>query len=740
MTKITPQKSYFVIGALLIIAINIALYCNTFTSAFVFDDLHTIVDTEGGEGFRTHLKDITNYSAIFNLHPSRFITYFSIALNYHLGKINPFGYHLLNIIFHVLTAQVIFFLIYILLGFHHVRSAAIPLLCAVLFSLLPIHTETITYIISRSVGIGSFFFLLALYYFLMACASSSFSVKPIFYFLLTLFLFPLSILSKETGVVFPAVVILIDCLFLRKTPLKYRLVCFYLPIFFCLIAGGIYYYDFAKMLITHTLELRSISENLIIQCNIFPFIFKTLCFPINLNIDYDFASVPSSFGPRVAFCSFLFCLLLFVAVKVRSSIISLSILWIIITLLPTNSILPRTVPLSDHNLYLSSLGICLLIAFSIHRFRGKWLFVRLSLLLFLATSLLLSSLTILRNQFYLSAETLWADSAKKSPNKVKPHINLGNMLSAQGKFEEAIKHYSTALSLEYSQPEAHNNLGAALMQLERVDEAIISFTNATRINPKFGKAFKNLGAAYSEKELFEQAVASFKKAVQANTKYAEAHNGLGNALGNLKRFNEAANHYARAIKLNPNYDKAHYNFGTLLSKQGKFDEAIVHFSETLRINPNHSLAHVNLGIVYQQKNNLGKALEHFHLALKINPDNETAHNNIAVLFMKKKHLNQAINHLNKALEIDPSYAEAYFNMGTIFLQQDKYELAIPNLMNAIRAKPKYAGAYFNMGVILRNQGKLEKAMRFFNEATRLDPGLQEILDEIQIRDMQGKQR
>ena len=73
--------------------------------------------------------------------------------------------------------------------------------------------------------------------------------------------------------------------------------------------------------------------------------------------------------------------------------------------------------------------------------------------------------TYWRNGIWNSELELWTDCLKKSPNKDRPHYNLGNVFLKQGKYQEAVDEYSEALPINSNFAEAHYNLGNAYLMI-----------------------------------------------------------------------------------------------------------------------------------------------------------------------------------------------------------------------------------------------------------------------------------
>ena len=167
---------------------------------------------------------------------------------------------------------------------------------------------------------------------------------------------------------------------------------------------------------------------------------------------------------------------------------------------------------------------------------------------------LLGLTALTRNQCrtWLNAETLWTHALTHGANSNHmAHSNLGNVLYNQGKYEEAVAH----------------------------------FTEALRLNPDYDKAHNNFGNVLYTQGKYEDAVAHFAEALRLNPDYADAHYNLGVVLQAQGRYQAAEAHYAEAVRLRPGYADAHKNLGVVLYTQGKYEAAAAHFTEALRLNP-----------------------------------------------------------------------------------------------------------------------------------------------------------
>jgi tetratricopeptide (TPR) repeat protein len=138
----------------------------------------------------------------------------------------------------------------------------------------------------------------------------------------------------------------------------------------------------------------------------------------------------------------------------------------------------------------------------------------------------LGMLTWRQAGIYLNPEKLWRDTLAKNPDCWLAHNNLGLLLENQGRMEEAMEHCQKAVQINPDYYESLNNLGAVLAARGRFDEAIENYSKAIQINPNSADTLKNLGNAFAIKGRFAEAIKNYRKAIQINPNHREALNNL----------------------------------------------------------------------------------------------------------------------------------------------------------------------------------------------------------------------
>jgi len=348
------------------------------------------------------------------------------------------------------------------------------------------------------------------------------------------------------------------------------------------------------------------------------------------------------------------------------------------------------------------------------------------IVLFLALALGLGLLTALRNEDYRSELGIWRDTVAKRPNNERALVCWGDALSKMpGRMNDAIARYEEALRLKPNLSQAHNNLGKALNDEGRTLEAIAQYEEVLRLNPGVAVAHNNLGGALNAVGRTKEAIVQYEAALRLNPDLAEAHDNLGNAFNTEGRTQEAIVHYEAALRLNPDDAQVHAELGFALEKTpGRLNDAIAHYEEALRLKPDDAAAHYNLGNVLGDAGRSQEAVAQYEEALRLKPDYAEAHYNLGLAWAHSPgRANDAIAQYEEALRLKPDYVEAHNNLGNALNAQGRTQEAVAQYEAALRLNPDNAAAQFNIAVaLLKIPGRGEEATAHLEAVLRLQPG------------------
>ena len=607
----------------------LVIYSNIYDSPFVFDDDRAIVE-------KKTIRNLSNYFSSDRLLEPRMLVDLSFALNYKFGKLDVFGYHLVNVGIHIVNGFLIYFLALAILGHLYQFSDSfkvsisdpsdhtlriISLGSALIFVVHPIQTQAVTYTAQRYTSMAAMFYMASILFYLKARITVQRSdLKPLnpssfAYYVLSGFCGLSAFLCKQNAASLPGAVLLIEYLLIDRTwqgwkkKIKWFAPFIAVWVFFILYVSGLFGGEFESAGLLEDVsglmrETQAVSRwsYLCTQFNVLVIYIRLLFLPINQNLDYLYP-IKESFFNDFTFLAFLFLVGL-VVTGIRSikkhPIISFAIFWFFITLSVESSIFPIEDALFEHRLYLPMFGFALFavyVPFTYLSNKRHW-----AIVCFMALTIALAIATYYRNSVWKDGIALWSDVVAKSPQNYRGHNNLGSALEKQGRIKEAIEHYLKAL----------------------------------QIRPEYAKAYHNLGNAYVKQGRTQEAIKHYLKALRIKPALSKTHINLGNALNRQGRTEEAIGHYLVALRIRPDSAKAHNNLGNALVELGRIEEAIKHYLEALRIRPGLVTAHKNLGVALFRNGNIEGAIDHYQRALRIRPGDATIKNNLNHLLMLRQ--------------------------------------------------------------------------------------------------------
>jgi Flp pilus assembly protein TadD len=595
---------------LLFMAILVFLvYSNTIEGPFVFDDEPNIQDNPHIRLTKLTLEGITG-AGIESLASSRPVANISFALNYYFDRYNVVGYHLVNILIHITAGILLYFFVKTTLRIPTLHSRYgshrwIPFFTSCIWLVHPIQTQSVTYIVQRMNSMAAMFYVLSFLLYAKGRLAGG-KRKKWALFAGCMFAGVLALGSKQTAATLPFFIFLYEWYFFQDlswTWLKRH--CWNFAAVLIVLALVVFMYlglhPLETILSSYDHRDFTLTERVATQFRVVIFYISLLIFPhpSRLNLDYDFALSHSLFQPITTLFSMVSItgfmgLALYTATKNR--LLSFCILWFSGNLVIESSVVGLEM-IFEHRVYLPSMLVSLMVVTLAYRHTKHKSLIASALCLIVVTS---SVWTYQRNSVWSDDVALWRDCVEKSPNKDRPHNNLGNALAKQGDLNEAIHHYSEALRINPNYVKAHNNLGNALAKQGDLNEAIHHFSEALKINPNYVPAHNNLGNALAKQGDLNEAIHHYSEALKINPNLSDTHNGLGIILHRRGNFDEAVAHFRQAVRIKPGYAEAYNHLGTALHMQGKFEEAVIHFSKALKIKPDYTAARSNLTLTLQE--------------------------------------------------------------------------------------------------------------------------------------------
>ncbi len=188
-----------------------------------------------------------------------------------------------------------------------------------------------------------------------------------------------------------------------------------------------------------------------------------------------------------------------------------------------------------------------------------------------------------------------------------------------GVWHDSQRLWSRVLEVDSTSSVAQTAIASVYFKQDRLDDAVAHYRLAIALDPKSTEVMNNLGIAMARQGKVGQAIAYYERAVRARPTYYEAYNNWGTALASLGDLAGAIDRYKRALAIKPNFADAQVNWGNALVRLGKLDESIPHYEAAVAARPDQADAHSNWGAALAQQGHYAEAIEHFRAALEINP-------------------------------------------------------------------------------------------------------------------------
>ena len=493
----------------------------------------------------------------------------SMALNAHLDEMRPFGYHVLNLALHIFNAILVFYIFKkALLHFKNSigkNDAAISFFAATIFLVHPIQTESVIYIISRSEVLASTFYLLGFLLFqtFLELHNRHSLLKNLILPLVILFLIVVGFSVKQTLATFPLIIFLY---YISVCPLDSKVIKFILNWKWQILTALLIFLSLLlyKLLSDETFligpsrpdEMVGREKFMLSQPAVVIFYYlKKILFPINLNVDPDVEVVTLllsfSFIASIMMIAFI-AYYLWNQEAWRFYIFFLS--WFLIILSPSSSIVTLHDLAAEHRVYLALPGVIFILSYGLFDILKNQ---KSGILILCGLTLFLGALNIERNTAWKSELSLWRDTYKKSPGKLRPLINLARAHSIEGNSEDAVRYYEEALSKGSGVFVVQYNLGELYLKKGRVEEAILRFESALQLKPEIPETYAKLGEIYLARKNWKLADIYFKKCIEIDSRFSQVFKNLGVLhFYHLKNLKESLLYFSRSLALDPNQTEA----------------------------------------------------------------------------------------------------------------------------------------------------------------------------------------
>ncbi len=669
-----PVKISKTVLYIILVIVTFAVYANSLSNEFVFDD-ESVVQ---GDPTITSLANIPKFfTGELGFHKVigayfRPVVSTSYAIDYSIWELNPVGFHLTNILIHIIN--VLLFYTLLLLMFQKSQSAykdyAI-LIAALIFAVHPIHTEVVAWVSGRTDGFACTFFFASFIFYLKYSKEQNNK-----YLILTLLMYFLSLLAKEMAITLPAVIVLYDLIINRlefREILKKRIVMYGSLIVLSGLFMLLRWWALSQVIPRETYFYfydRDTATAIFTMLQTIPLYFRLSIAPYGMLYHYSgYMPDISSITEFRAIYAIVFIAVMggasFYFIK-RSPYISYAIILFFVTLLPVMNIVPTMNFMADRFLYIPSMFVSIIAAAVLFRYFTQ---KNYNLVMILSGTVLMIFIymTFTRNAEWKTNDILFMSAEGRAGTVT--YINIGNMYANKGNFDLAEVYFRKAIDLRKESLIGHNNIGKVFMVKANYDSAYYYINCAYLLDTLSPEPQFTFAQMYQRKGDITQAVIWLEKL----TAFAPNYNNAAQMLQELKSLpprqlsdtvqqqihpiikdeklekmrlleessykNYQAKNYGKAIeelteliKMVPDKSAGYFsNIGMCFMDQQMYKEAIENFEIAAKKDVKFSSAYNNIGTCYERMNDIPKAKDSYRKAIEIDPNNEIAKQNLAKL-------------------------------------------------------------------------------------------------------------
>jgi tetratricopeptide (TPR) repeat protein len=589
------------LACVVIVLAGLAAYHNTFSVPFLLDDPSSITDNPSIRRLWPLWAPLSPPHGAGLSVEGRPLLNLSLALNYAISGTEVWSYHALNLVIHLLAGLTLFGLVRrTLVANRHVATASpalFALAAALLWTLHPLQTESVTYVIQRAESLMGLFYLLTLYGFVRGAQchplGDNAQRRGRGWLAVSIVACALGMATKEVMVTAPVIVLLYDYTFvagsLRAVWSRRRGYYLALAATWLLLLGlaldagnrggtigraaGVEWWEFA-----------------LTQSRAIPHYLALVFWPQPLIFDYgsDFVNHVAAVAPYLLLDGVLLAAVGFGLWR-RSAAGFFGASFFVL-LAPSSSVVGGTRQmLAEHRMYLPLAAVVLLALLGVHALCG-----RRGLRATLALVPVLGLATARRNADYRDPLSLWSDTVAKRPGNPWAQNDLGVALLERDRVGEAVEHLARAVQLKPGYADARDNFGNALIQQGRLGEALEQYEQAVRLRPDFASAHSNFANALLQAGRPAEAMAHYEMSLRLDPAQPDAQNNLGNLLAHTGRPAEAIRCYEAALHERPGFAAAHYNLGNVLATQRHLVAARAQYEAALRLRPDYPEARTAL--------------------------------------------------------------------------------------------------------------------------------------------------
>ncbi|MBK8956343.1 MAG: tetratricopeptide repeat protein [Saprospiraceae bacterium] len=556
-----------------------------------------------------------------NYHPLTMIT---LAFNYAISGLNPFSYHLLNILFHLANVFLVYqFILRLVPG-----RLFIAFSVALLFGVHPMHVESVAWVSERKDVLYTFFFLLGFINYLKYLDQHS-RKHYVYCFLF----FCLSILSKPAAIIFPAVLLTLD--FYRNRKFDFAIIKDKIP--FGIIAAFFLYLTLHAQTsagATPTSEFYGWDKRIFFPFYGYMMYIYKMFFPVNLTAFYPLPPINESLKPAFYLAPFVFAWTALWSLRTwkKDRAVAFGFSFYLVNLfLVLQLFLVGSAIIAERYTYVPYIGLFFVCSWSLENFWGENKNRIYGIVL--AAGIICTGLTFKHATSWQNTGSLW-DNAIRSYPGAKAYTNRAYLYQQQGQLEKALQHYQLSLKYNVIDAEVYYNMGVIYYNTNRDSLALVSYGTALQYKPSYAEAFNGRGSVYARMGNSQKAYDDFNKCLSLDPNYALAYKNRASSYFLENKYDSAIADYKRYIKLNKSDVEGVSNLCVVYLNKGDNEEAIKVCDQAIQQDPKFAKAYTNAGAAYINLNNFPKAIEYLSKSFQLDSLSEENLKFLSLAYLK----------------------------------------------------------------------------------------------------------
>jgi len=504
--------------AMVLVIVGVFIYGNTLNNQMFWDDYDGIVNNLYIRSWQYlpnyFTENLTAGAGITNNY-WRPLLLLSYSIDYKIGGLNVFCFHLQNILWHILASISLLFL---------ARKLSMGMLAsfltALFFLIHPLQTEAVAYVSGRADPMHAALMFLSFIFFIKTVNSFHRS-----FYALSLAFFILALLTKERSVIL--IPILISFLFLMRKENAYFFKKYILTVPFIIIGGifsiiRIFILHFASYFVPdigHNILTLDIYHKIIIYIKTIVIYTKLIVYPSDLHMmrTIECSSVVTDMYVLsglailvwIGWISFKFF-------KYNPGLV-FGITWAVIAITPTIYTLTIQGYVYEHWLYPVLPGVFIAIFSWLDKLtvliKNKF-FVKIVYGIIIIVVIILSIKTIDRNNDWKNPVTFYEKNIKAGSEASIMYVNLGVAYANEFKYEQAVDMYEKAIDKNDKIVQPRYNLGNVYRLMNLEEQALDEYKKAIEIDPLFFSAYKNSVVIYINQNQYDRAISMIENYIQ----------------------------------------------------------------------------------------------------------------------------------------------------------------------------------------------------------------------------------